>query len=190
MILAVLFQGSRETSFYYTFFSGPDREALNNEAGTYNSLIQISRQQRQPQALDRAKKIMKCSCLWALQQCILKSQDKYFWGLLLSVYQSSLVIQCCSFMLSPGNCQLIGKGSRLQTMSNIVKGAVEINLRTGSQRSWDDQILLESLSLSFPRRQLWGLDQMFPKDPSSSKSLILHVRKLGIIIWIPNPALK
>lgn len=85
------------------------------------------------------------------------------------------MIQCCGFMLSPGNCQLIGKGSRLPTRSNIVKGAVEINLRTGSQRSWDDdQILLESLSLSFPRRKLWGLDQMFPKDPSSSKSLILH----------------
>lgn len=36
MIPAVLFQGSRETDFNYTF-SGPGREALNNEAGTYNS---------------------------------------------------------------------------------------------------------------------------------------------------------
>lgn len=37
MILAVLLQGSRETSFSYTF-SGPGREALNTEAGTDNSI--------------------------------------------------------------------------------------------------------------------------------------------------------
>lgn len=38
MILAVLLQGSRETGFSYTFFSGPGREALNTEAGTDNSI--------------------------------------------------------------------------------------------------------------------------------------------------------
>lgn len=48
MILAVLLQGSRETGFSFTFFSGLGREALNTEAGTYNALlIQKSRQQSQ-----------------------------------------------------------------------------------------------------------------------------------------------
>ena len=51
--------------------------------------------------------------------------------MLLSVSLGSFMIQRCGFILSSGNCQLLGKGSRLQTISNHVKGVVEVNLRTG-----------------------------------------------------------
>lgn len=155
------------------------REALDTEVSIYNSIdseIQTSKpsQLRQPQVLDCAKKIMKCNGLWALWWCVLRSQDRYFWGSLVRVSQSSLMMQCCSFILSPGNCHLIGKGSRLHTISNTVKDKVKKNLRTKSQTSWDDQILLvsltqgsqaTSLSLSFLRWK-WR-DFMIPKDLSS-----------------------
>lgn len=48
VILAVLFQGSRESGFYYTCFSSRWTEALNTEIGIYSSLlIQKSRRQSQ-----------------------------------------------------------------------------------------------------------------------------------------------
>lgn len=77
----------------------------------------------------------------------------------MSASQSSRESQCCGFILSPGNCHLTGKGSRLQTIDNIVKGGVE------KPQDWEsdvlgDQILqvsqtqesqATSLSLSFLR---------------------------------------
>ena len=131
----MLFQGSRETGFSHTFFPGLGREPLNAEAGTCNSFYwfrNLNSKAKSDKAIAGSALCQKDNeVLWPPRQCVLKSQDRYFWGLLLSVSQGSIMIQRCGFIFSSGNCQLLGEGSRLQTVSNNVKGVVEVNLRTG-----------------------------------------------------------
>lgn len=73
--------------------------------------------------LDCAQKIMKCTGLWL---CDGMSRGIRTGALRLSgECVSELPCECCGFILSPGNCHLRGKGSKLHTASSTVKGGVK-----------------------------------------------------------------
>lgn len=131
MILAMLFQGSRVSSFYCTLSSslcqgGPKYWSRHLQLFYWFRNLDIRAKTAEATTSIRAcQEDNEVLCLhtgpWVPWLCVPGSQHKYFCDSPMSVFHSALVVQCCGFLWILGNCHFIGNSSREQASCSILK---------------------------------------------------------------------